>query len=143
MSVDVLCLEKSRRRIEATPEAVQYDSMEDMVKDYVELKTLINRLEQAKKTLNEQMEKGLSAFGIDAFQLKIDEVNYQMRRVTRPYHSCNWDGLKNMYPEVYDEFVVDAESTFVEVRQVKDAAEKARTKKKKTTTTKSRRKTEE
>ena len=130
MSDSVKCavaeVSKTSLKIVESSGKVQYDSMEDMVKDYVELKNLIAKLEQAKKALNEQMANGLQAFGIDSFQLKVDELNYQLRKVSREYHSCNWDGLKMNHPDIYSEFVVDAETSYVEVRQVKEGSSKSK-----------------
>jgi hypothetical protein len=103
----------------------QYDSMDALIKDYLRLRDFIADLEHAKKSLDRQLERSLAAMDLDALPVSVtdDEGNdmcYQIRRVTKSLHSCDWERLRNRHPVIYAEFVEETKSTDVEIRLMED-----------------------
>lgn len=85
---------------------------------YNELKAQISELEFQKKEISKSFKTGLEALAIDVMRVNVSGDVYQLKLSSRATHSCQWEMFKSLYPSLYEEFVTDGTSEYVDVRKI-------------------------
>ena len=101
---------------ETTARNVGTMTLEQKIRRYEELKEMIKTLEAEKSEISGSFRTGLDAFGVQEMQVPVGELNYQLKIVSKTNRSCNYDALKAQYEDIYNQFVRETASSYVDIR---------------------------